>query len=43
MEHLTAQKISPIRKSGASRRDKFVELAQRRTKNAIKAETALAV
>jgi hypothetical protein len=37
MENSTAKKVLPIRKSGADKRAKFVELAQSRTRNAIKA------
>jgi ribosomal protein L7/L12 len=37
MENSAAKKVSPIRKSEGEKREKFVELAEKRTKNAIKA------
>jgi hypothetical protein len=37
MENPGVSKISPIKKGGTSKRAKFVELAQSRTRNAIKA------
>jgi hypothetical protein len=37
MENSNATKVSPIRKSETQKRAKFVELAQSRTRNAIKA------
>lgn len=36
MQNSTAKKVLPIRKTGADKRAKFVELAQNRTRNAIK-------
>jgi len=37
MENSTAKKVSPIRKTETEKRAKFVDLAQSRTRNAIKA------
>ena len=37
MENSTASKTSAIRKNGTAKRAKFVELAESRTRNAIKA------
>jgi hypothetical protein len=37
MENSTAKNVSPIRKNETAKRAKFVELAQNRTRNAIKA------
>jgi hypothetical protein len=37
MENAAAKKVLPIRKSATDKRAKFVELAQNRTKNALKA------
>jgi hypothetical protein len=37
MENTNVSKVSPIRKTATQKRAKFVELAQSRTRNAIKA------
>ena len=37
MENSSVNKVSPIRRTGTQKREKFVELAQSRTRNAIKA------
>lgn len=37
MDNAAADKVSPIKKSETTKRAKFVELAQSRTRNAIKA------